>query len=131
MSRGARISNSAIIATGVGTTVVPTFDTVIRDDAGFYNAGTPDRLTTLKTGWHLIGVTTAFSATVGTGYTAVSLNGGNILGLESMNGAQYGSVATLWYATAGDFFTNKVFTSASVNITVNAQFSPHFWILEL
>lgn len=125
--QGARVYRSTNYTLAWGTPTAMSFDTVERDDAGFFAAGTPTRLTVSASGWYLVnGQTAADYSQAGLLEVSIRVNGstfknGRQIGLDNVAsgwGVSYDQkgLSALVYLNAGDYI-ELVVTSARTALT--------------
>ena len=118
-----------------GTYTAVSFSHVDRDDAGFWDNGTPTRLTIPKAGWYMVGGCANFATAAG-GYrrVLVRLNGSTYEIHDSRapvaTSATIVPVAGLLYLDAGDYLELYVFQTTGAALNIQATDSaPVLWVI--
>src|SRR5579863_7816591 len=112
------------------TAVVPSFAGPVRDDGGFFNIGTPTRLTVPVggDGWYVVSVAVRWSANnSGVRVLILDVSGTDLTYdyyISGAAGSDPGQTSSLaWYLAAGDFVGLSLFQSSGSTLTASATLS--------
>jgi hypothetical protein len=111
-----------------GATLVPVqMSGATWDTAGFFNIGSPTKLTVTEAGFYCLStyVITAKHVSASTGETLarIGLNGGASIAqlsqyIQSGGQSHYWALSQVWYANAGDYFEVYVYAAPERKITL-------------
>ncbi len=129
--QGARVHRSTAQAIGASAMVPISFDTVVYDTDSIFAIGTPTLLTCKTPGVYVItGHINFATSTTGFRRVILRLNGVTYIADQTLMGVTGTttdfSIATIWKLALNDYLELVVWTSAALNVNVNANASPDF-----
>jgi hypothetical protein len=126
-SSSAKLGRNAALSIPTGGWTVLTWNTIMQDTGGYWNAGQPTRLTAQLAGTYIFGAMAelSFGASAGRTILSVTVNGGEYSSADFLRTTDFGraNVATAQVFNVGDYISAQIYNITGVAVTMNTYCS--------